>query len=168
MIDKKGRVFGKINIIDLMVVLIIACIIFVIAFKIFGNEMKEDSSKTEGTVTLTLSMLNVVSEARDYINVGDRIIKFNNMSDTSSFEVVSVRFEKTKNVNVTDSGMVVLGDSELYSNVYVEIKSQGKKDDDGIMVGGVYVFVNQTVDLNTTSFTGTGRIIGLSFEKLER
>ena len=91
MIDKNGKLFGKINIIDLLIVLVVIAALVLVATRMFTPG--EKGERVESTkVTLTYVAVDALIGAGEAINVGDPVYE-----DTTNIElgtVTSVQYEE--------------------------------------------------------------------------
>lgn len=63
LVDEKGRLFGKLNLIDLAVIIIVLAVVAAVGMKLFGN--KEVASATTQQVTLTYEV--VAQDVPDHV-----------------------------------------------------------------------------------------------------
>ena len=83
-IDEKGRLFGKVNLIDLVVVLILVVAVAAVGMKLFGN--KAVSAATSQQVTLTYEVVaQDVPHVADYCtaHVGGQLLSSGKLLDGS-------------------------------------------------------------------------------------
>ena len=77
MLDEKGRLFGKINIIDLLVLLLIVAVAIVVGIKLLGGGglLSEDTTQG-GTITYTVKVSGVDPDVYDAIKgyKGDKLM----------------------------------------------------------------------------------------------
>lgn len=66
MIDKNGRLFGKLNIIDLAVILIVVVVVAALGMKLFGNDAVEAITSPEVRVTYEVVCEDVPQHVADY------------------------------------------------------------------------------------------------------
>ena len=65
-IDKNGRLFGKLNIIDLAVILIVVVVVAALGMKLFGNDAVEAITSPEVSVTYEVVCEGVPQHVADY------------------------------------------------------------------------------------------------------
>lgn len=92
--DEKGRLFGKVNLIDLAVVLVILVAVAAVAMKVFGNNVVE--SVTSPTVGITYEVVceDVPQSVADYCqaNVGEQLLSSGKLLDA---HITDCRAEET-------------------------------------------------------------------------
>ena len=80
-IDKKGRIFGKLNIIDLIAILLIVAVLALIGYKLLGSD--EDLAGSGQRVVYTVEVKGVEPEVYDFIqdNLPSQLTASNEMLD---------------------------------------------------------------------------------------
>lgn len=71
-IDEKGRLFGKVSLIDIFVVLFALAMVFAVYFRFFSNETTSVRGKSD-TITYTIRVNGVRQWAVDGFHVGDKL-----------------------------------------------------------------------------------------------
>ena len=94
-IDEKGRLFGKVNLIDLAVVLVILVAVAAVAMKLFGNDAVE--AVTSPTVGISYEVVceDVPQSVADYCqaNVGEQLLSSGKLLDAY---ITGCRAEETE------------------------------------------------------------------------
>jgi hypothetical protein len=142
-IDQNGRLFGKISIIDILFILVVAavCAAFYVKFNVLGV-----TSKAVDTVPVTYSI--TISGVRDYtvnsLQVGDLLYDNDNSGGqpVGKITYISVQ-DAVRTVEKTD-GTIVNGPVEGCYDVTLTLIAEG------IVSGGRYL-VNRTYDINMNS-----------------
>ena len=121
-IDRKGKIFGIINIVDLLVLFLIIGLISVIVVRFNSKRLNANGSnpasqKEEVFVTLYSSL--VVPEIAENLKVGDKLVANNSFT---SAEIVSVSVEPAAYVSTNSDGEAVLSQHPLWKDVTVVIK----------------------------------------------
>lgn len=80
-IDKKGRIFGKLNIIDLIAILLIVAVLALIGYKLLGSD--EDLAGSGQSVVYTVEVKGVEPEVYDFIqdNLPSQLTASNELLD---------------------------------------------------------------------------------------
>lgn len=164
-IDEKGKLFGKVNIIDLVLGLIILCVVCGVGYKLFFDKNSgEEIPEEKGTVYITVRATELVPEAEDYIQEGQKIV----MSDElTNIEIVSVDFKDSQMAGITSSGKLVLASNPQYKDAEITLKAEATEDGVGIFVNGKSVKINQNFDITTREFSTEATVIGLEFQENE-
>lgn len=66
LIDEKGRLFGKVNLIDLAVILVIVVAVAALAMKFFGNDVVESVTSPKVTITYQVVCEDVPQSVAEY------------------------------------------------------------------------------------------------------
>lgn len=142
-IDENGRLFGKISVIDLFVILlvIILCGAFYVKYHVL-----DVTNKSAQTTPVTYSV--TVYGVRDFtfksIKAGDKLYDKDNSSGNTIGTITGVSVADAKRASETLTGKIVLGNYEGAYDVTLTVKA------DGLVNSGRYL-VNKTYELNTNS-----------------
>lgn len=141
MIDNKGKVFGKINIIDLCVILVIIAAIGVTVFK-FGFSAHSNVSATNGTVTYTVTTKGVRNFTVKSFKVGDKM--YDKENDKYMGDVVSVSSEPAMDyITCADGSIKYVSLPERYDLTVVVSSPARISGEEIITSGGKQIFLNQ-------------------------
>ena len=143
MIDKDGKVFGKINIIDLLIVLVIVAAIAVAGFRAV-NKRAESAASNAQRVRITFFGDYVNDFLPDALTIGDPLSEYSGKTDLGTLVSFSVEPAKQMVYNEytnTSEEMDVLG--HVWMTFTCEttgvLNSKGfTKDDVTFVVGGNY------------------------------
>jgi len=142
-IDEHGRVFGKISIIDFLVVLVVLLIGAGLYVRYNILEMTSVSTET-GTITYRV----VINGIREYtvnaLKTGDALYDRNNSGGYSIGTITDIAVSDAKKASQKLDGTVVLGDYEGRYDVTLTVTAKGAQS------GGRYL-VNKTYELNANS-----------------
>ncbi len=150
MIGKDGKVFGKINIIDLIIiiVLVISAGLFVFTNTIGKNVTKSGNE----TVVFEFFAEEVPDFVLPHVKVGAML--FDNDTNLELGEVTDIEIAPAKIYEANDAGMTVLSEKEDYSSIRITGKVKGTIGDFGVEIGGVKYGVGHSMTLRT----GTAKI----------
>ena len=84
-IDEKGRLFGKVNLIDLAVVLILVVAVAAVGMKLFGNKAVSAATSQQVTLTYEVVAQDVPQHVADYCtaHVGGQLLSSGKLLDGS-------------------------------------------------------------------------------------
>lgn len=110
-IDEKGRLFGKINLIDLLVILMVLAAAAALVWKLGGKQAAKSVIDNDFPVTYTVMVADVPADAAAFCETqaGKKLVNNGNLLDA---EILSVQKDGT-DVRFTVSGTAVFS-----SNVY--------------------------------------------------
>ena len=146
-INKDGKLFGKISVVDIAVILIIAVLAVGIYMK-FGGKTTEVVSTTGQEIECTFLVRNVRMYTVEALQKGGPV------SDKTSKEyigdITDVRFEEGRyQVNMADGTFKSATPDERY-NVYVTVRFKGKTGENGYYTSSnKYLSVGATVLFNS-------------------
>ncbi|MBQ7109215.1 MAG: DUF4330 domain-containing protein [Clostridia bacterium] len=163
-IDKKGKLFGKISVVDIAVVLIIVVLAVGIYLR-FAGETENISTNSE-KITCTFLVENVRMYTVDALKKGGAL--YEKTSKEYMGEVTDVKWEEgLYQVNMADGSFKKVVPEERY-NVYVTIEFDGKVNDGGFYTAAnKYLAVGSSVGIHTkySECWSTVYSIGVSEEK---
>lgn len=145
-IDEKGRLFGKVNLIDLLVVLIIVLAAAALLWKFAGNKAVEAVSAKPKTATFTVLVQDVPEEVCEFAQtqIGQQLTNSGKLLDGT---VTAVEQKPVENQKNPDLYLTVQADVSYASYVY-KVGSQE------VRVGFEYI-------LKTSAFEVTGTVCDL-------
>lgn len=130
-LDEKGRLFGKINIIDLIVLIaVLAVVAFFAAYKLMPHTT-EKAQKIE---------MKIMSE-----EVSDFVVDKIKIGDPVSDDLTNVPLGKVTNIEIgpsiswasNDDGEYVHSDREYWSSVIITTELEGKMYEHGALINNV-------------------------------
>ncbi len=166
-IDEKGKLFGFINPVDLIVIVLILSIIGGLGYRFIsdrlnangGSPMSEDQ---EVYVTLYTSL--VIPEIAENLNVGDKLVANNQFTDA---EIVDIKVEPGSYVGVNADGEAVLSQHPLWKDVTVVIKDKVNPSNVILKAGEQEIRVNYPFILKTQTVEANCKIRGVEFRDAE-
>ena len=131
-IDEKGKLFGKISVVDILVVLIFAVAIGGFIYKFTaGNDALRITA--DSPITMTLRIKAIRQFAVDAVDIGDEIYERNG---PILGRVVSVKSDGYRDTFDLNDGTQAYGDVENRYNLYITLESVGRISDDGYFING--------------------------------
>ncbi len=114
MIDKKGKLFGKLNIIDLLVIIVILAIVAVVGYKVVENKNATSSPTPVTTVTYTVLCEGINPEIYESILEwlpNDQLMASGELLPGYVTDVTAVPRDDTTQI-VTTAGVLLLPQNE--------------------------------------------------------
>lgn len=137
MIDKNGKLFGKISIIDLFVILAIVGLILGTIYKFTSS--KTDVGTEDSLITYTLKIHGVSEHTVKYYQEEGLLCFDKKMSPTNPIgTIIKAWSEPYKEVADTNSGIVERKEVPGRITIYIEVETQGLETDTGYFAGGTY------------------------------
>jgi disulfide oxidoreductase YuzD len=132
--DKNGKLFGKLSIIDLFAVIILIGAVAVTCYKIYSPSTSVNAGEKKLTYTLKIS--GVRDFTYEYYDIGHRC--FDKKTDEFVGEIVGIREEPYRERVVLLDGSVVYAEKPGVITVYLEIETAGTETDAAFFAGGTY------------------------------
>ena len=154
-LDDKGRLFGIINIIDLLVLLLV---LVVIAGGIWF--FKEGYHQQDPRVYyVTIKCAELDEEVADYLHIGDRLYYANGFTDVV---VTEVSVEPAKIDVVRDDGTIIVATHPELKDIYVTVKVNSIPGDPMLWIGQLHATVGKELVLKTQYVEVPGVITGIT------
>lgn len=158
LIDKKGKIFGLINYVDLIVIL---CIALVAAKFLVVDKVHEDivvvNSNQEVNFVIEINGIRDISV--NSVNVGD-VFK-DDKTKAALGEVIEKEVTKAKMATTNSQGEVIYAEIPDRYVMHLRMKGKGTINDSEIKVGGTVLQIGKllTIDSKVNKFEGV--VIGL-------
>lgn len=167
LIDEKGKLFGFVNIVDLMVLVVILAVIFAILFRAFSPSKNAPGTTlvdNKKEVYATLYVQNAVRESLDALKPGDKLVANNNFTTA---EIVSVDYKPADLVTTDAQGLAHAVDHPLWYDLIVVVKDKVNASSPVIKIGGQEARVNFPIILKTQNFEANSKIRTMEFKEIE-
>ncbi len=138
--NNKGKLFGKINVVDLLVVLIVIVAVAVTIFK-FNFSAHSDVTSSNAKAQYTILTKQVRMFTVDQLVVGDKI--FDEESGKCVGEITDVSFEPAFDYVIKTDGTPVYSQIPEKYDVKVTIETDCVVNDSGINANGKFLYYNQ-------------------------
>lgn len=152
MIDKNGKIGGKINLIDLIIIVVIFAAVAFAVYRIFFAEKIEEIVSDPVRIEFTCT------EANDYtveqLEIGAPVLDGSTEKDLGT--AIDFEIDDATSYTVTDSGQVVIIDIPFSKSVVVTIDGTGELDDNGVVINGLRYGVGHS----TVLFVGDCKLWG--------
>lgn len=161
-IDQKGRLFGKINLLDLVILLVVLAV----AGRFGYGKLVKKEAVTAGTKTVEVQFLfaAVRQPSIDQLKVTTPPTKvYESKSGAYLGEIVAV---STKPATITGEGAEYT--SAFKYDHTVTIRGAGIVSENGLSLGGLEMKVGRGQDLRTATWAGTGLTWALNAAPEER
>ena len=161
LIDKKGRLFGKVNIVDLIIILVILSLIGGIYFVFFGGSDKQvvETSK----IVYEFEITNVNKDFFDAITPGDPIR--DNIRGNEIGTVVSKVFRKATMLNedLINGKYVIVEVPDAY-DVVITIEGKANITPANIIVGGAEIKIGKKFSIKGKGYANQGFVTKITLE----
>jgi hypothetical protein len=153
LIDRKGRLFGKINIVDLLIVLLTIAIVGGVYFVFFGGADKQVVESTK--VIYDFEITNVNTDFVDAINIGDPIRDSIRGNELGTLTSKASRPATMLNEDLAN-GRYVIADVPNSYDVVITIEAKAKITPANIIVGGAEVKVGKKFFIKGKGYANQG------------
>jgi hypothetical protein len=158
LIDKKGKLFGKINIIDLVVVVVI----LFFAYNAFSttNEIESEEVMQSEEAYMTLEFREVHSNFLNVVEVGD-VVK-DSVRGFVLGEITEVESESYKEMVTTTDGKVEYKSIPGLYNIQVVLDIQGIFDGNGVLVQSKRYYIGSETRIKTEDYVTDAFVLDIS------
>lgn len=158
LIDKKGRVFGLINIIDLLVILLIVAVV--------GRFTLMQKQKSAGAVTKNIEIVVHVKGVRDatcdVVKVGD-VVK-ETKTNAVLGKITNVEVVPSETLVETADGRIVVAPNPVYKDMYITLQGLGSAGENAIVLGSNEIRVGTTLQLKTNMYSVTSTVMSIDVQ----
>lgn len=132
-LDDKGRLFGKVSIIDIFVLIMIAAIILVAYFK-FGNTTAIGAKGPEQLVHIKFFTPSVENFTAEVLNEGDIVV--NETNNNPMGKVVDIKTGESVMFSPDENGNLIASSLEGYSALEITSEVMGKLNEGSVVING--------------------------------
>lgn len=147
LIDKKGRLFGLINVIDLLVIILV--MVVVARFAIKANQ--KPLANVEKKLEVVLLVKDVRDATANVIKEGDivRETKTNNLLGS----VTKVEVKPAETLVNTADGRILKVQHPVLKDVYITLEGTGTVGENAIVLGGTEIRIGTTLQVKTNIYS---------------
>ncbi len=157
-INEKGKLFGIINVVDLVVLLAVICVLGAIVWQLLGSKVNDAvSDQVEMTMVVAIAGAHpdLVAEVERQDLVGKKIVTGNQYLDAY---ISNVWTDDYVIQAITDDGQVLDAVDPTKKDIMVEIKSKVAKGTASPKIGSQEVRAGRTYIVKTQTFECSGTI----------
>lgn len=145
-IDKKGRLFGLINIIDLLVIILVVAVVARFAM----NPQKSSLTHEDKKIQVVLLVKDVRDATANVIKEGDvvRETKTNSLLG----KVTKVEVKPAETLVTTADGRVLNVPNPVLKDVYVTVEGSATVGENAIVLGGTEVRIGTALQMKTNIY----------------
>ncbi len=161
LIDEKGRLFGKVSIIDLLVILIFAMVLFVGLKLVFREETTVAVvAENQESIRYIIEIQKVRTPFEEMPKPGMAV--YNSSKNFYIGDVYEVDYETYQTLEEnTTSGTIELVSQEGLLTVYITVEAIADVSDIGYTVGSQEIRIGTQVPVKGKGFASYGYIVGL-------
>lgn len=154
-IDSKGKLFGKISIIDLLVVFVVLGLAAGVLYKYVKSDTPSVFNKPD-----TLETVIFVEESPEYslngINIGDPVREIVQGSYLGA--ITSIKSDKSVSYSVNSDGEFVQSSKPGYVSLEITLKGEGIYGNGGVNFGGSLFYVGKYYEIKVGNAVVYGRL----------
>lgn len=139
-LDKKGKLFGKISIVDALVVVIIIAVACGLYYK-FGSSGTVTPFTDTQTIQMSVYMESVNTYMIDNIKVGD-VVK-DRVQNVVLGKVTDIQVGPDISYFISDRGLAVQGSREGYNSATIVFEGEGIYKETGVFFSGIEYYINK-------------------------
>lgn len=162
MIDSQGRLFGRINIIDFSLAIIVIAMLAGIGWVTQGNTPLNKIVKAKGVAEVTIAIRGVRVLDPTIFKVGEKAFLTIRNQRYAPVEVIDVKIRERKItfLNAKDQVVAVADPTaQDIKDVDLIFKDQAEVTEEGIVMGGYHLKVGNTVELDAFGYRLNGSIM---------
>lgn len=160
-INKEGKLFGIINIIDLVVILLIAVVAIGGAYRL--KKTSPDTISEDSKALVQVEVSDIRQPSVDGLQEGDELYHY----DKSQYfgKIVKKEVENLKQPVATDDGRYVLADVPEKYRVLLTVEGDAKNSKDNMIIGGEEIRIGSQYRLKNKKIAVFGTVLGTEIEK---
>ncbi len=151
-IDKNGKLFGKINIIDIIIVILLLVALMFVVYKLGLFAPKQAISTEANKIRIVFYQEEVNTFTVENTNLNDPVTDA--IQNNSFGKVVDIESGESSSWGVDKDGKQVMSAKDGYSSIYITAETTGTVSSTGISTGGANYYVGQllTVRVGTSAY----------------
>ena len=157
MIDENGKIGGKINLIDFLIVVVILAVIAFAAYRFFLNLNKDTTGNDPVIMEFTCAEVNDYTVER--LETGAPVLDGN--ANRGLGTAIDFVIDDATTYSATESGKPVLVDIPDSKSVIVTVESVGKLDDNGLLIDGTRYGIGHSAVIFVGKCRLSGKISGI-------
>jgi hypothetical protein len=161
-IDSKGRLFGKVSIIDILVLLVIVAVIAGVYILFIKNDNTPLIAKSDKILTVFYTE-EVHSFVKDSIKIGDQVR--DRVTNAYFGKVVKVETGNSVSFGVNSAGEVIQSPKDGFISIKIFVEGDGVYSDADVRFGSYIFYSNRPFEVRFGKTALWTRIIG--FDKMD-
>ncbi len=158
-IDSKGRLFGKINIIDLAVVLLVGLLIAGGVYK-FSN-MQNVSTEDQKQISVKIEIEGEKQGLVDAIKAGDTL--FDSVRGTEFGKITGKTIKPHQEMVINKDGTVEYKEIPGSFDGEIEIDAMAIVDSEGVLVATKAIYIGSEIRLKSSLYVFTCKVIDIKY-----
>lgn len=167
MLDTQGKLWGRINIIDLSLVIILVAALSGFLYIVMGQSPLEKKIQARGEASVTIAIRGARVQDPDIFKVNEKVFLTirNQRYEPVLVTDINMMPRKTVFLNSKDQPVAVEDiSSPEVKDIDVTFKHNAEVTDEGVVMGGHYLKVGNSVELDAFGYRFNGSIMKVEFE----
>ena len=157
MIDKNGRIFGKLNVVDALVIVLVLGLVFAAVYRFTASGMVREADQR---VRFTLMIEGVRDLQVPYYITG--LMAFDARNGQYIGRIAGIQYETLTTTMPLPDGTVIMAEMPGVLRLFVDIEADARVTPTAILVHGAYELnVGRRLHLNTKFIDVEGIIVGV-------
>ena len=157
-LDRNGRLFGKVSIIDVLVVLVV--LVMAVAMYVKNNTLQASKTGEDSKIPITfvVEAENIPLNVVDTVRVGDKVFDKDRTSGGAIGTITDIEIMEAGRTAALDNGTYVRMKNESARNLIITVEGAGTIEDGRYAINQIYeIGVNAARNFctNYTIFTGS-------------
>lgn len=131
--DKKGKIFGKLNVIDFIALIVVLLLIAGIGYKYVGNGVKSVTDNPD-LLQYTVSITDVRNYSVDALQINDKM--YDSKTDTYMGKIIAKEVKPYKDYITKTDGNVVLAEKPQRFEILLTLEVPGVENAYGFLASG--------------------------------
>ena len=168
MIDEKGKIFGRINIIDFSFVIIIFSMVFGIFWVKSGHSPMNKVIQATGTAEVDVAIRGARVLDPTIFKVGEKAFLTIRNQRYAPVEVTKIKYWNRQIVFLGTNNKLVVQDDPTASDIKdinMTFREKAESTEEGIVMGGHHLKVGSSVELDAFSYRLNATIMHVSFNE---
>ncbi|MGE5580874.1 MAG: DUF4330 domain-containing protein [Bacillota bacterium] len=158
-LDERGRVFGKISVVDLIIVLVLVVGAAWFAYAKFGRDLGAEIAAREEPARYTIIVPAVRPTTAEALAKGGKVFEFKTGAEIGTIK--DVRSEPADIWSLQQDGRMLRVRTDDRVDAYVTVEAKARIGENTITVNGVEVRVGTTIGITTKWAQVNGNILTL-------
>jgi len=161
-LDDKGRIFGKLSIIDLLIIVVLVSLAGWFGYSMLGRNLRQDVAQRQQETEIVVVVSGIRPTTAEAIARGGKIFEFKTGAQIG--EVVGVTTEPAKLWLVEGDGKWVQAESQDRVDAFVTIRGTARIGEHVITMNGVEIRVGASIGLKTKFAQFQGHVMMMDLD----
>ena len=159
-LDEKGRILGKVSIVDLVIVLVVVSAGAWFAYAKFSKNLAQDIAAREQPLEYTILIPAIRPTTAEAFHKGDKVFEFKTGAAVGTITAVEVKPAEVWTIN--EDGKWVLTRDSGRVDAYVKVLGTSRVGENNITVNGVEIRVGLSISVTTKWVQASGNVLTMT------